>query len=192
MRIFRELAAVPTLASVPSGPFSKGSYALPRPGPTLRARVGELVQLTLINQVNPADFGDSIDRGETGRGGGCDESSAYPKNTGDRYPDCFHGSSTGNIHFHGTHTNMNSTGDNVFIEVRPSLRINNKPIVTPQSVEKSFGEFFSQCEAELSLNPLRQWPKTWNDLPSAWTDEQKWLLKLYDAQLEQNIRIVVC
>ena len=66
VRIFRELAAVPTLASVPSGPFSKGSYALPRPGPTLRARVGELVQLTFINQVNPVNFGDSIDRGETG------------------------------------------------------------------------------------------------------------------------------
>ncbi|MFL6276708.1 MAG: multicopper oxidase domain-containing protein [Blastocatellia bacterium] len=186
IRVFRELGTAPTMASVPTGPFSKGAYALPRPGPTLRARVGDLVQLTFINQVNPANFGDTIDRGETGRNGGCDESSAYPRNTGDRYPDCFHGSSTGNIHFHGTHTNMNSTGDNVFIEVRPSLRVNGKPIVTPESVEKPFSEFFKQCEAELSLNPLRQWPKTWDDLPSAWTDEQKWLLKLYDAQLEQN------
>ena len=82
-----------------------GGYGLPLPGPTLRARIGDLVQLTFLNQINAADFGDSIDRGETGRGGGCDESSAgYPG--GDKYPDRFHGSSTANIHFHGTHTNM--------------------------------------------------------------------------------------
>ena len=184
VRTFRELGAVPTQASVPTGPYSKGSYGVPRPGPTLRARVGDLVQLTFINQINPANFGDSIDRGETGRGGGCDESSGggaegkgYP-GTGeyaDKYPDCFHGSSTGNIHFHGTHTNPNSTGDNVFIEVRPSLReVDGKPIVTPASVQKSFDAFFATCEAELSPNKvLKEWPRTWNDLPSDWTDEQK-------------------
>ena len=79
VRTFREYGARPTMAAAPSGPYAKGTYALPRPGPTFRARVGDLVQLTFINQINPADFGDSIDRGETGRGGGCDESSGgYP------------------------------------------------------------------------------------------------------------------
>ena len=39
---------------------------------------------------------------------------------GDTFPDCFHGSSTGNIHFHGTHTNPNGTADNVLLEIRPS------------------------------------------------------------------------
>jgi FtsP/CotA-like multicopper oxidase with cupredoxin domain len=187
VRTFRELGAVSTMASAPSGPYARGSYALPRPGPTFRARVGDLVQLTFINQINPANFGNSIDRGETGKGGGCDESTAgYPGNPGDKYPDCFHGSSTGNIHFHGTHTTPSSTGDNVFLEVRPSLRVNNKPVVTPQSVEKPFNEFFNKCAMELSSNVLREWPKTWSDLPQAWTAEQQRLLKQYDAQLQRN------
>src|SRR6266404_8161731 len=185
VRMFREYGARPTMAAAPYGPYARGTYALPRPGPTFRARVGDLVQLTFINQINPADFGDSIDRGETGRGGGCDESSGgYPGS--DKFPDCFHGSSTGNIHFHGTHTNPNTTADNVFIEVRPSLREKGKPIVTPESVAPSFDKFFAKCEVELSRSQLREWPRTWSDLPSDWTDLQKKLLKDYDAQLEKN------
>jgi len=185
VRTFREYGARPTMAAAPYGPYARGTYALPRPGPTFRARVGDLVQLTFINQINPADFGDSIDRGETGRGGGCDESSGgYPGS--DKFPDCFHGSSTGNIHFHGTHTNPNTTADNVFIEVRPSLREKGKPIVTPESVAPSFDKFFAKCEVELSRSQLREWPRTWSDLPSDWTDLQKKLLKDYDAQLEKN------
>jgi FtsP/CotA-like multicopper oxidase with cupredoxin domain len=185
VRTFRELGAVPTMASTTSGNYAGQSYAVPRPGPTLRAKLGDLVQLTFINQINPSDFGNSIDRGETGVGGGCDESSSgYPSN--DKYPDCFHGSSTGNIHFHGTHTNPNETGDNVFIEVRPSLRDGNKPVVTPESVRKPFEDFFARCEAKLSHSVLREWPKTWGDLPKVWTDEQEKLLKQYDKQLEKN------
>ena len=159
-----------------------GGYPLPQPGPTLRARVGDLVQLAFINQINPSDFGDSIDRAERGRGGGCDETSAgYPG--GDKYPDCFHGSSTGNIHFHGTHTNPNTTGDNVFIEVRPTLRENDRPVVTPNRVESWFNEFFTRCEQELNRSQLREWPSTWADMPKQWTDDQEVLLKRYDAQL---------
>jgi len=142
VRIFHELSAKPTLASAPYGPYARGSYALPRPGPTLRARVGDLVQLTFINQINPSDFGDSIDRAEKGRGGGCDEtSSGYPGN--DKYPDCFHGSSTGNIHFHGTHTNPNTTGDNVFIEVRPSLREMENQLLRPIASRIRLGRFLT-------------------------------------------------
>ena len=158
-----------------------GGYPLPQPGPTLRARVGNLVQLSFINQINAADFGDSIDRAEKKRGGGCDETSAgYPG--GDKFPDCFHGSSTGNIHFHGSHTNPNTTGDNVFIEVRPSLREDNKPVVTPKRVEKWFDEFFRRCEQELGRGVLREWPRSWADLPKGWTDDQEELLKRYDRQ----------
>src|SRR6185436_19519355 len=166
VRIFRELGETQTLAPAPYGLYARGSYALPRPGPTLRARVGDLVQLTFINQINPNDFGDSIDRAERGRGNGCDEtSSGYPGSVNDKYPDCFHGSSTGNIHFHGTHTNPNTTGDNVFIEVRPSLREDGKPVVTPDSVKDSFKSFFDRCEMELHGNVLKEWPRTWDDLP---------------------------
>ncbi|MDX6578291.1 MAG: hypothetical protein QOE96_4244 [Blastocatellia bacterium] len=201
VRTFREFGATPTMTSAPYGPyakelhapFAKVQYALPRPGPTLRARVGDLVQLTFINQITPGHFGDSIDRGETGAGGGCDESSTgYPG--ADKYPDCFHGSSTGNIHFHGTHTNPNTTGDNVFIEVRPSLRLNGQgqprlngqaqPVVRPDTVALPFREFFAKCEVELSHNVLREWPRTWNDFPKAYTDEQQKQLIAYDNQLK--------
>jgi FtsP/CotA-like multicopper oxidase with cupredoxin domain len=167
-------------------------YGDPMPGPTLRARVGDLIQLTFINQIDPNNFTNSIDRAERNRGGGCDESSTgYPTSASDNYPDCFHGSSTGNIHFHGTHTNPNSTGDNVFIEVRPSLREDDKPVVTQESVRRSFDEFYSQCEAKLSRSLLREWPKTWSDMPNYWTEEQEKLLKRYDRQMEKDYGVGV-
>src|SRR5262245_54363124 len=150
----------------------------PVPGPTLRARIGDIVQLTFLNHVNPNQYGDSIDRGE--RGQGCDESNApYPGL--DTFPDCFHGSSTGNIHFHGTHTNPSTTGDNVFIEIRPSLRDAGQPIVTQASVKEPFDDFFSTCEIHLSNNVLSQWPRSWSDLPASWTSRQEVLLKAYDS-----------
>jgi FtsP/CotA-like multicopper oxidase with cupredoxin domain len=185
VRTFRELGAKPNLVAAPQGTIFPGTYGVPRPGPTLRARVGDLVQLAFINQIDPGNFGDSIDRAERGRGNGCDEvGGLYPGK--DTFPDCFHGSSTGNIHFHGTHTNPNTTGDNVFIEVRPSLRVKGKPIVTPQSVANSFNGFFDRCEAELKNNVLKEWPRTWSDLPNYWTAEQRRLLNLYDTQMRKD------
>ena len=176
--------------AVPPPPAKAGDYPDPLPGPTLRVRVGDLIELTFLNQINPADFGNSIDRGDAATGTGCDESSnGYPGKIpppgnvppgGDTFPNCFHGSSTANVHFHGTHTNPSSTGDNVFIEVRPSLRVDGKPIVTEASVRESFDEFFCRCEAKLKFNPLRQWPYTWSDLPPSYTAMQKELLKKYD------------
>jgi len=102
----------------------------------------------------------------------------------DKFPDCFHGSSTGNIHFHGTHTNPNTTGDNVFIEVRPSLRTGGKPIVTPESVAKPFQSFFASCASELSTNVLKEWPRNWTkDMPPDWAATQKSLLMQYDTEM---------
>jgi FtsP/CotA-like multicopper oxidase with cupredoxin domain len=182
VRYFQGLNTVPAgypglpPQSVPSQPLD------PVPGPTLRARVGDLVQLTFLNQIDPNHYGDSIDRGE--RGQGCDESTVYPGDPakgGDVFPDCFHGSSTGNIHFHGTHTNPSSTGDNIFLEVRPSLRKGGQPIVTEASVKPAFDEFFRNCDARLKNDVLSQWPRTWSDLPAAWTSSQESLLKTYDG-----------
>jgi FtsP/CotA-like multicopper oxidase with cupredoxin domain len=185
----RTMRGVDTVPPTPVTPPNQ--YGQPLPGPTLRARVGDLVQLTLLNQIDTGVFPYSIDRGEMSPQGGCDQTTLYP-GTGpgaDTYPDCFHGSSTANIHFHGTHTNPNTTGDNVFLEIRPSLRTKdqaNKPIVTAASVKPAFDEFFKRCEAELpATNPLRQWPFTWNDLPKSYTMSQEKLLKEYD----QNPRI---
>jgi FtsP/CotA-like multicopper oxidase with cupredoxin domain len=173
--------------ALPPAPVTPpNTYPLPMPGPTLRVRVGELVQLTLLNQIDAGKFPYSIDRGDAAQGG-CDQTSAYPgATTGphDSYPDCFHGSSTVNMHFHGTHTNPNSTGDNVFIEVRPSMRTKdqaNLPMVTAASVKKPFDEFFANCEARLTpAQPTSLWPHTWKDLPREYTGEQERLLKLYD------------
>src|SRR3954470_23553542 len=72
------------------------------PGPTLRARVGDLVQLTFLNQVNPLNYPNTLDRGDSANA--CDQFSAgYPASVSDTFPNCLHGSSTANIHFHGTH-----------------------------------------------------------------------------------------
>ena len=51
--------------AVPAPPAPNGSYPDPVPGPTLRARVGDIVQLTFVNQIDAVDFPYSIDRGET-------------------------------------------------------------------------------------------------------------------------------
>lgn len=150
------------------------------PGPTLRARIGDIVQLTFLNQVNPLNYPNSLDRGDAANS--CDQfSSGYPASVSDSFPNCLHGSSTANIHFHGTHVNPTSTGDNVFLQIRPSPRANNQPIVTGDSVSQSFTKFFADCEAQLKPNVLSEWPYTWKDLPQPWTQEQEKLLKAYDA-----------
>ena len=108
-----------------------GDQAEPLPGPTLRARVGDIVQISLLNEVDAAWFGLTYDRGEQGLG--CDESMGpdgqiYPGNTRDIMPNCFHGSSTSNLHFHGTHTSPSTASDKVMlwarvnIEAMPSTR----------------------------------------------------------------------
>jgi FtsP/CotA-like multicopper oxidase with cupredoxin domain len=167
-------AGFPGYESVPPAT----QYADPVPGPTLRANVGDLIQLTFINQIDPGDFGDSIDRGE--RGQGCDESSRpYPGL--DVFPDCFHGSSTGNIHFHGTHTSPSTTGDDVFIEVRPSPRTAGVPTVTESVVQRPFEKFFAECTRQLNKGVLSQWPRSWSDFPPELVVQQLNLLAQYDA-----------
>ena len=192
VRVFRGLNAQPPMPLVPQDRIGD-----PVPGPLLRARLGDIVQLTFVNNINANQFPYSIDQAEKGQGNGCDAStSGYPTAGGDAFPDCFHGSSTGNIHFHGTHTNPNGTGDNVFLEVRPSPIVNGRPTVTDKTVAKPFNDFFSACYAKLKGNPLIEWPMTWNDAPlgpwnnpanptqpnpSTWTGQQAALLQAYDS-----------
>lgn len=192
LRYFQGADAVPP-ASRPGSdvaPASGGAakYKDPVPGPTFRARVDDIVQLTFLNQVDPLNHADTLDRGSDA--GACDQFSVgsggvstdkgYPGNASDTFPNCFHGSSTANIHFHGTHTNPNSTGDNIFLHVRPSPRRGGKPTVTAESVKASFEDFFKKCEDQLTKDILSEWPKVWTDLPPKWRQEQKKLLKAYD------------
>ena len=166
------------------------THGEPLPGPTLRARVGEQVQLTFLNHVDPAHFPNTLDQAEQGKTDGCDEARAtrtktgesvmiYPQiepggHQGDLFPNCLHGSSTANIHFHGTHTTPSTTGDNVLLFIRPALRTAEGIAPTDAFVEQQFGQFFDWCEANGS-------PQKWEQIPAAWRDEQKRLLQTYDS-----------
>src|SRR5436190_1784865 len=89
------LVVARTLYAPPPNPPSS-QLVEPQPGPTLRARVGDLVELTFINQIDSGKFPNA----DTG----CDQTTTYP-GTGansDKEPDCFNGSVFTNIHFHGT------------------------------------------------------------------------------------------
>jgi FtsP/CotA-like multicopper oxidase with cupredoxin domain len=187
VRGFRGLDAVPP---VPPGPFADPNYPDPVPGPTLRARIGDIVELTLVNQLDANRFGRTQDDAPIGGAQGCDivnvgsgGTAGYPYKSlnppvlGDAFPDCFHGSSSGNIHFHGSHTNTDGTGDNVFLEIRPSPRdANNNPTIGPDTYKDQFNAFFTACEQQLRGNPLAQWPSNWNQAPlGPWTQPGTWL-----------------
>jgi FtsP/CotA-like multicopper oxidase with cupredoxin domain len=169
--------------SHPGGPqIWPKTQGVPQPGPTLRARVGDTVQVTLLNQVDVNAFGNSLDVGE--RGEGCDVAmttgpsgnvNTYPGNPPfDEMPDCFHGSSTANLHYHGTHVSPNYLEDNVFVQLRPSPRANGKPVVDEAYLKANgFDRIFADCMAGHS-------PTKWADLPPAWQKKQEQLLKQYD------------
>jgi FtsP/CotA-like multicopper oxidase with cupredoxin domain len=159
-------------------------FADPIPGPTLRARVGDLVQLKFVNKINPNSFDKNfdiddctkVDRDAGGAG------STYPKPFFDEFPNCLHASSTANIHFHGTHTTPNGTGDNVYLQVRPLPREKGNLITMPAEATAGFDDFFKACAAKLK-NPLIAWPATWNDVvPKTWIDKQKKLLVAYQRK----------
>ena len=84
---------------------------LPAPGPTIRARVGDTVEITLMNQVDVNAFATSTDAGKAlplDKGNGCDSVTStgpggsvntYPGSPAfDQMPNSFHGSSTANLH----------------------------------------------------------------------------------------------
>jgi len=151
----------------------------PLPGPTLRARVGDLVQLTFVNQVNSNRFDKNIDLDKCMQVG--KDGNTYPADI-DTYPNCLHASSTANIHFHGTHTNPNSTGDNVYLFIRPLPRNKQGNLTTtPAQVTVGLEQFFTDCTEQLK-NPLNQWPVHWSDLPRSWTDKQEELLQTYQKE----------
>jgi len=207
--------------------YVAGGFPEPLPGPTLRARVGDLVELTFLNQINPIHYGNSIDRAEKGEG--CDVSTVtslpnwaanttykartlikpqsnnaggyyfkatagtsgatapvFPQTQGqtvndgtvtwtnvgntlypgsDQMPNCIHGSSTTNIHFHGTHTTPSTTGDNVLLQIRPALRNGAKLEPDEKTVEGPFNSFFRLCEKNGS-------PTQWDQLPQEVRNQQ--------------------
>jgi FtsP/CotA-like multicopper oxidase with cupredoxin domain len=162
---------------------------IPTAGPTLRASVGDLVNITLLNQVDIKNFPNTLDLAEQGKSQGCDVSTTlvgpignqtrqqvYPLR--DKEPDCLHGSSSGNLHFHGFHVTPGTVGDNVLVQIRPSPRDprTNAPVVTEKSVKASFDQVFD-------MTGHGHGPKTWRELPKPYTDQQETLLKQYDLKV---------
>jgi len=170
-RLMRYLEGRDAAGNVVWPPAPSGGTPPPAvPGPTLRARVGDQVELTFLNHVDVAQFGDTLDRAEQGLATGCDRvvdgqagTEVYPGGAGDSDPNCFHGSSTSNLHFHGTHVTPDGTGDNVLLQLRPN------PSITQESVRSDFDLIFR-------AGP----PDEWSDLPRTWRDRQLALLGEYD------------
>jgi FtsP/CotA-like multicopper oxidase with cupredoxin domain len=169
-------------------------YFHPMPGPTLRASVGDIVQLELVNQIDSKLFDPGLDIEE------CFKSAQghYPDTFFDKHPNCLHASSTANIHFHGTHTNPNSTGDNVYLQIRPLPRDNRGRLIPAalQNATMGFESFFARCRSVLGKDPLAQWPTKWTDISGPWVSKQtEWLLahqRRYPKQelLKENNRLI--
>jgi FtsP/CotA-like multicopper oxidase with cupredoxin domain len=143
------------------------------PGPTLRARVGDFVEIKFFNRIDVSEFGsDGIDHGETGTANGCEvvkspTQEIYPGDVPDEFPNCFHGSSTANMHFHGFHVSPDGLGDNVLLRVRPDTSL----------AESDVSDFFEAIfERTRRGNP----PEHWEDLPASLRALQERLLAEYD------------
>lgn len=154
------------------------------PGPTLRARLGDLVEISFLNKIDDNLFPYTFVTDSPGglSDFGCDKSgvrapTASPNPNGtpdpkagkvnpypsdDKYPNCFHGSSTANIHYHGTHTDPDGLGDNVLVQVLPQL---NQPDWTA-----TFNKMFDSGKI----------PQKWADMPSDYRDKQMELVQKHD------------
>lgn len=153
------------------------------PGPTLRAKVGDTVELMFLNRIDTTCFNDTP---MTGEGNGCEvakntagqqtypsianggydpskpESPTNPKNFVDKFPDCFRVSNTTNMHYHGTHTTPGAFGDNVLVGVLP-----NRAIQTSAAL-KSCQELFDLC------TPTDYIPANWKSNKTKWDKYQAW------------------
>jgi FtsP/CotA-like multicopper oxidase with cupredoxin domain len=146
-----------------------------QPAPTLRARVGDLVEITFLNKVDDSMFPYTFDTTPTSGGFGCDEVTVgsgtgatqyYP--SGDVFPNCFHGSSTANLHFHGTHTDPDGLGDNVLIQILPQV---NQPDWTP-----TFNKIYNSGKI----------PQHWSDMPKNYRTKQMAMIGEYDKTQAAN------
>jgi FtsP/CotA-like multicopper oxidase with cupredoxin domain len=135
------------------------------PGPTLRMRLGDLVEISFYNKVDdnlfPYTFDTSSPPGFSGFG--CDQvGTSYPGV--DKFPNCFHGSSTANLHFHGTHTSPDGVGDDVLVQVLPQVK---QPDWT-----STFKTMFDSGKI----------PQTWADMPKNYQTQQLQMIGAYDKQ----------
>lgn len=144
------------------------------PGPTLRAKLGEQVQIAFLNKADESKFPYSFVTGNDKppfSDFGCDrvgvpdpQTGKFPYPASDIYPNCFHGSSTANIHFHGTHTSPDGLGDNVLVQV------------LPDPTQQDFSAFFNQIYNSGVI------PQNWSDLPEGFRNAQMDLVAKHDQK----------
>ncbi len=197
MRVKNEARAVPGYSQSPMLRYFTGSRidgsqtwptrpGQPVPGPTLVAELGDVVQIALLNQTKVSDFNGTLDVAETGQNNGTGCGSATQVNTAtnpasttniypgtfDQFPNCFHGSSTANLHFHGTHVTPEATGDNILFGVRPLANQNEQEtLAVLRAVFNSY-------------DPANPW-HNWSDFmkspaAQAWWKMQQTALATYD------------
>jgi FtsP/CotA-like multicopper oxidase with cupredoxin domain len=149
--------------------FSKDTAVAP--GPTLRVRLGDLVEISFLNKIDDSKFPYTFDtHSPPGVSSfGCDQSGiTYPGK--DIFPNCFHGSSTANIHFHGTHTSPDGVSDNVLVQVLPQL---DQPDWT-----NTFSKIFDSGKI----------PQTWADLPDDYRKYQEKMIKQHDKNAAKQAK----
>ena len=161
-----------------SDPNSAAPYL---PGPTIRARIGDTVNLVLVNNVDPSKFPNSLDTGpgeNHATGSGCDvvkvppnPVAQYPDQVGDKYPNCFHASSTTNLHFHGMHVSPRGTADNIFLQVRADKTISP----TDPKVRRAIYDVFAAPP-----------PQTYAQMPASWKNYQASLIGNYNKTAPYN------
>lgn len=133
MKIISGTFSIPNVGTEPLRQFRGWDAAQPEPkfdtnvapGPTLRTRLGDKVEISFLNKIDDSLFAYTFDtESKPGMSSfGCDQSGPIANYPGaDIFPNCFHGSSTANIHFHGTHTSPDGVGDNVLVQVLPQLK----------------------------------------------------------------------
>lgn len=179
MEIINGVFSVPSLKTeqyrqfrgrYPESPLIPGSVV--SSGPTLRARLGDQVQLTFLNKVDESQFPYTYVTGKDKppfSDLGCDQAGLpnpttgkFPYPANDIYPNCFHGSNTANIHFHGTHTSPDGLGDNVLVQV------------LPDPAQPDWTSLFNQIYDSGKV------PQKWEELPRAFRDAQIDLVKKRD------------
>lgn len=127
---------------------------LPGPGPTLRMRVGDQVQVKLKNAIDPSVFGKT-----TSNDMSCNVMTTFNPQTqqstplypgSDTPPSCLHGNNLTNMHYHGTHVSPDGHGDNVMVDLTPGKSFENlftPPLPPPPSNSTDTSVPFSMGQA---------------------------------------------
>jgi FtsP/CotA-like multicopper oxidase with cupredoxin domain len=160
----------PTPSPAPSVTPTPSGVPTPTPGPTPAPGLEACDQFTFQNRTKTPH---------------------QTRNESASFPDCLHGSSTTNVHFHGTHTTPSTTGDNVLLFIRPALRPDpSHPqafIPTESETAADLAPFYADCNANgppherYPSGTPGKWVSGWTKkMPPVWVAREASLLKQFD------------